>query len=103
MGMSQSYGSPDERDDRESIATIQSRDEVPAPGKLVDIGGRRIQIDCRGSGSPTVVFEDGLDVGGSTSWMGVHESISKTTRAAVRSVIDSVQSNQKSVVVAAIQ
>src|SRR5690349_9601276 len=53
----------------------------PAPGQLVDIGGRRIQIDCRGAGSPTVVFEAGLDVNGSTAWTTVHDSIAKTTRA----------------------
>jgi pimeloyl-ACP methyl ester carboxylesterase len=55
--------------------------EFPPPGKLVDIGGRRIHLDCRGSGAPTVVFEAGLDMGGSLSWAGVHDSISKTTRA----------------------
>jgi len=53
----------------------------PPPGKLVDIGGRRIQIDCRGTGTPTVVFEAGLDMGGSLSWAGVHDSIATTTRA----------------------
>jgi hypothetical protein len=37
----------------------------PAPGHLADIGGRRIQIECRGTGSPTVLFETGLDYYGS--------------------------------------
>ena len=55
--------------------------DFPPPGKLIDIGGRRIQLDCRGSGTPTVVFESGLDMAGSLSWSGVHDSISKTTRA----------------------
>ena len=55
--------------------------DFPPPGKLVDIGGRRLQLDCRGTGTPTVVFEDGLDMGGSLSWSGVHDSIAKTTRA----------------------
>jgi pimeloyl-ACP methyl ester carboxylesterase len=55
--------------------------EFPPPGKLVDIGGRRIQLDCRGAGSPTVVFESGLDINGSLSWSAVHDSIAKTTRA----------------------
>ena len=50
-------------------------------GRLVDIGGRRIQIDCRGSGSPTVVFESGLDIYGSLAWTTVHDSIARTTRA----------------------
>ena len=55
--------------------------EFPAPGKLIDIGGRRIQIDCRGTGTPTVVFESGLDMSGSLSWAGVHDSAAKVTRA----------------------
>jgi pimeloyl-ACP methyl ester carboxylesterase len=55
--------------------------DFPPPGKLMDIGGRRIQLDCRGSGSPTVVFESGLDVMGSLSWSLVHDEIAKTTRA----------------------
>ena len=55
--------------------------EFPPPGKRVDIGGRRIQIDCRGRGSPTVVFESGLDIYGSLSWSAVHDEIAKTTRA----------------------
>ncbi|HJP85696.1 MAG TPA: alpha/beta hydrolase [Gemmatimonadaceae bacterium] len=55
--------------------------EFPPRGKLVDIGGRRIQIDCRGTGTPTVVFESGLDMSGSLSWYGVHDSIAKNTRA----------------------
>lgn len=31
----------------------------PPPGELVDIGGRRLHLLCRGQGSPTVVFEAG--------------------------------------------
>ncbi|HEX5076584.1 MAG TPA: alpha/beta hydrolase [Gemmatimonadaceae bacterium] len=52
----------------------------PAPGQLVDIGGRRMQLDCRGSGSPTVVLESGLDNLGSLSWALVHDSIAATSR-----------------------
>ncbi|HEY8206562.1 MAG TPA: alpha/beta hydrolase [Myxococcaceae bacterium] len=55
--------------------------DFPPPGKLVDIGGRRIQIDCRGAGSPTVVFENGLDTYGSLGWSLVHDEVAKTTRA----------------------
>lgn len=51
------------------------------PGRLVDVGGgRRIQVDCRGAGSPTVVLESGLDTYGSLSWASVHDSIASTTR-----------------------
>ena len=55
--------------------------EFPVPGRLVDVGGgRRIQLDCRGHGSPTVVLESGLDTYGSLAWASVHDSIASTTR-----------------------
>lgn len=59
----------------------QAARDFPPLGKLVDIGGRRIQLDCRGYGSPIVVFESGLDMNGSLSWSAVHDEIAKTTRA----------------------
>jgi len=31
----------------------------PPPGRLVDVGGHRLQLSCTGSGSPTVVLEPG--------------------------------------------
>jgi len=37
----------------------QPIDIGPAPGRLVDIGGRRLHLRCSGSGSPTVVIEAG--------------------------------------------
>lgn len=55
--------------------------DFPPPGRLVDIGGRRIQLDCRGIGTPTVIFESGLGIDGSLSWSAVHDEIGKTTRA----------------------
>lgn len=55
--------------------------EYPPLGQRVDIGGRKLQLDCRGSGSPTVVFEAGLDTAGSLSWTLVHDEIAQTTRA----------------------
>lgn len=59
----------------------QAAIQFPVIGKLVDIGGRRIQLDCRGVGKPTVIFESGLDLNGSLSWSEVHDQIAKTTRA----------------------
>lgn len=59
----------------------QAMREFKIPGRLVDVGnGRRIQIDCRGSGSPTVVLESGLDMFGSLAWAAVHDSVAHTTR-----------------------
>lgn len=64
----------------EQLGRRKAASQFPVEGKLVDIGGRRMQLDCRGSGSPTVVFENGLDVLGSLSWSAVHDSIAATTR-----------------------
>jgi pimeloyl-ACP methyl ester carboxylesterase len=65
----------------EQAGRYRAARDFPAPGKMVDIGGRRIQLDCRGSGSPTVVFEAGLSAGGSLSWSAVQPKIAARTRA----------------------
>lgn len=54
--------------------------DFPPTGKLVDIGGRRIQVDCRGTGAPTVVLVSGLDINGALAWSAVHDSIAATSR-----------------------
>ena len=64
----------------ETIVRQQVSQRYPALGKMVDIGGRRIQLDCRGMGSPTVVLEAGLGNLGSLSWSAVQDSIATTTR-----------------------
>jgi pimeloyl-ACP methyl ester carboxylesterase len=66
----------------ESMYEAKAVKTYPAPGKLVDVGGgRRIQIDCRGTGGPTVVFQSGGDMLGSLAWTPVHDKIAATTRA----------------------
>jgi pimeloyl-ACP methyl ester carboxylesterase len=53
--------------------------EHPAPGQLVDIGGRRLHLWCTGAGFPVVV----LEVGGSGNvleWSRVQPEVAKTTR-----------------------
>lgn len=54
--------------------------DFPPTGALVDIGGRRIHLDCRGTGSPTVVLVSGLDINGALAWSAVHDSIATTAR-----------------------
>ncbi len=44
----------------EAIGRSRAARKHPPQGKLVNIGGRRIQIDCRGTGSPMVIFESGV-------------------------------------------
>lgn len=65
----------------EAINKWQAGRDFPPSGKLVDIGDRRLQLDCRGQGSPTVVFESGLDMLGSLSWSAVHDKVAAITRA----------------------
>jgi len=49
------------------------------PGRLIDIGGRRLHLNCTGSGSPTIVAESGLGAF-STDWALVQPLVSKLTR-----------------------
>jgi pimeloyl-ACP methyl ester carboxylesterase len=65
----------------ERLGQYRAARDFPPPGQMVDIGGRKIQLDCRGSGSPTVVFEAGLSVEGSLSWSAVQPKIAAHTRA----------------------
>ncbi|MCR6478480.1 alpha/beta hydrolase [Variovorax sp. ZS18.2.2] len=65
----------------ERIAQQRAAENFPPPGKLVDIGGRRVQLHCIGAGSPTVVFEAGLTLEGATTWSLVHRPISAFARA----------------------
>lgn len=64
----------------ERIGRHRAARDFPPPGKMVDVGGRRIQIDCRGSGSPTVVFEAGLSIDGALSWSAVQPRVADRTR-----------------------
>jgi pimeloyl-ACP methyl ester carboxylesterase len=50
-----------------------------APTGLIDIGGYRLFIDCKGTGSPTVVLDAGLG-GSGANWIDVQRPASKTTR-----------------------
>jgi len=65
----------------EYFAKKQALIDFPPTGKLIDIGERKIHLDCRGNGSPIVIFESGFDTSGSLSWSLVHDEIANTTRA----------------------
>ena len=51
----------------------------PPPGRLADIGGRRLHIHCSGSGSPTVITESGSS-SFSIEWTLVQDRVSSFTR-----------------------
>lgn len=49
------------------------------PQKLVDVGGRRLNIVCTGTGAPTVILEAGL-VADSSAWGLVQPIVSRRTK-----------------------
>jgi pimeloyl-ACP methyl ester carboxylesterase len=51
----------------------------PAPGRLIDVGGFRLHLNCSGAGSPAVVLDAALG-GSSISWSLVQPAISARTR-----------------------
>ena len=53
--------------------------KYPAPGKLVDVGGHRLHINCQGQGGPTVVMESG-NGDFSLSWARVQGEVARFTR-----------------------
>lgn len=60
-----------------------ARHSLAAPydrqGPRIDVGGRSLYIDCRGTGSPTVVLEAGMG-DGAAGWSPVHRGIAAITR-----------------------
>lgn len=60
-----------------------ARHGIPPPylpaGERVDLGGRSLYLDCRGSGSPTIVLEAGMGVG-VASWSAVLDDLAAATR-----------------------
>jgi pimeloyl-ACP methyl ester carboxylesterase len=61
-----------------AVGLLQAAEPVPL-GRMVDLGGRRLHLNCTGSGSPAVIIENG---GGSFSveWALVQPEIAKQTR-----------------------
>lgn len=66
-----------------AAAAIDDADrEFARPHQLVDIGGRRLNLYCTGSGPVTVVFDAPSGDGGWT-WHGVQPKVAARTRACV--------------------
>ena len=63
----------------QAIATWRDARAFPPPGQLVDVGGYQLHIYCLGTGSPTVVTENGLG-GSAPDWSLVQPAVSQTTR-----------------------
>jgi pimeloyl-ACP methyl ester carboxylesterase/streptogramin lyase len=60
-------------------AIWQSAAEPKAPGMRIDLGGYKMYIRCTGTGSPTVIFDDGWG-GDSREWSWIQPQIASQTR-----------------------
>lgn len=54
-------------------------ERYPPPGRLIDVGGRRLHLHCVGEGEPTVVLISGLG-GSSLLWQRVQSAAEPLTR-----------------------
>jgi pimeloyl-ACP methyl ester carboxylesterase len=63
----------------ESIALTRDHGRYPMTGALYDVGGHRLHLTCTGTGSPTVVLENGLNEI-SPLWSAITTQVSRTTR-----------------------
>lgn len=63
----------------ETIAGSGDLSTYPPAGRLVDVGGYRMHLDCRGEGSPTVVMDAGLG-GSSLDWNQVQAELATKTQ-----------------------
>lgn len=64
----------------ERVGAHRDAGRYPQLGGLVDVGGgRSMHLDCRGSGSPTVILEAGHH-GWSPAWTAVQPEVAKLTR-----------------------
>ena len=66
----------------ENVQEVRDRASYPAPGRLVDVGGRRLHLSCTGSGDPTVVLFPGAgDL--SSVWGWIAPNVGRTSRVCV--------------------
>jgi pimeloyl-ACP methyl ester carboxylesterase len=63
----------------QGVATGLERWRYPHPGRLIDVGGHQLHIDCSGQGTPTVVLEAPATAMSSV-WAWVQTDVAKTTR-----------------------
>jgi pimeloyl-ACP methyl ester carboxylesterase len=63
----------------QAIATELDERAYPPPGKLVDVGGHSLHINCVGQGGPTVILE-AANGGMSAHWVRVQQEVARATR-----------------------
>ena len=63
----------------ENVSLVRDQGTYAAPGRLVEVNGHRLHLDCHGQGGPTVVLVNGMG-GVSGSWARVTDQLGATTR-----------------------
>lgn len=63
----------------QATAAANELRKYTAPGKLIDIGGRRLHLHVKGAGSPTVILE-AAGFGCSVDYDAIQSEIARTTR-----------------------
>jgi len=66
----------------EAIGRLLDARPFPVRGRMVDIGGYRLNINCTGIGSPAGILESGLGES-ARSWIGVQSGVERFTRSAL--------------------
>jgi hypothetical protein len=64
----------------EQAARARDRQQLRQIGRSIDTGGRALNLDCAGAGSPAVIFESGAPRPG-YSWVFIQREAAKFTRA----------------------
>ena len=59
--------------------SLRAQELPPPPGKLVDVGGHRLHVNCTGAGSPTVILESGAS-SFAIDWALVQPAVARTNR-----------------------
>jgi len=62
----------------EAIGRVSNARRFPVRGQMVDIGDYRLNINCTGVGTPTVILDSGLGEP-SLSWIGVSSRVSSAS------------------------
>jgi pimeloyl-ACP methyl ester carboxylesterase len=69
-----------------AASAIRSNTDQPGSrgrGRLVDVGGRHLSLECQGTGTPVVVFVARLGDTGEAAWRTVWSEVARSTRACV--------------------
>lgn len=61
----------------EQVSRSLTARKFPVQGKLVDVNGHKLNVQSYGTGKPVVVFESGLDMGGSLVWKKVQPDVAR--------------------------